>query len=484
MAGSGLGTVGRCGELFVAEVDGFERVASGLVTGGQTRLKRIAVLDPRGGADKVLGTAQDKGIKTVGQGLEKGIENIAIRVVIYLLCVLAAACVPKQAFLSNGPYQVMVANQRRNQPAAVLAKLEQVAPVQLRQKHPHRQPGLRTVLQARNKPLRIVFPIQQMLGIQMRGQTRGIVHLSLPVIFVEPEIHLLDELFDRYRPVLDPAGLAAHDERAHALPLGSADLVRPDAFDQPNGAVRRHILIQTLLQQHLAANTMGDRPAQAAQRNSRIGKILEPQLALGIRQRHARRGLERGRGRDLSVVPALPKYCRKDRRQRRQTCLVLQCREERRLRGLCLGRREDALVVVAVADHVFRELILRSVARPGEEVRVCDGRLLLVVTAHRVARCCGRRLDGERLWAVVLLAGSVRGRRRLRGWSLRQDGIDARRTSGHGQRGIKIGCVHVRGRIRAHIAHLGRIHGGHDARGGKGLRVGNAARGFRQRCVV
>lgn len=78
---------------------------------------------------------------------------------------------------SGVTYQVVVADESRDQPATVLPQFEQFLPIQLRNEHPHGQFSLGAVLEAGDEPFGVVLAVKQMFSVQVRCQSGAVAAL-------------------------------------------------------------------------------------------------------------------------------------------------------------------------------------------------------------------------------------------------------------------------------------------------------------------
>lgn len=62
---------------------------------------------------------------------------------------------------------MVLVDEGNHQTTAIFPKPKQVLPVNLDEKHPHGKFDLITVFEAMYEPLQVVFPVKQVLGVQM-----------------------------------------------------------------------------------------------------------------------------------------------------------------------------------------------------------------------------------------------------------------------------------------------------------------------------
>ncbi len=118
----------------------------------------------------------------------------------------------------------------------------------------------------------------------------------------------IDELLNVRCPVLDPFVLATNSEGASsAFPFERTDFIRTHALCEPYRSRGRNGLCQALVQKDFTSYSMGDGTTKAAKRNVWIGKISEPDFALGVRQSNSWGRFERAIGSDHAVGLSLIK---------------------------------------------------------------------------------------------------------------------------------------------------------------------------------
>lgn len=314
--------------------------------------------------------------------------------------------------------------------------------------------------------------------VHQQGQASGegnsrIVDLCLPLGISKGRENRLDKLLHADRPFPYPFRLTAHDKRAvDPFSLERPDLVGTDALRQPYGTINRHILVQALLQQHLALDSVGYCAAQTPQWDRRIREVLEPYLPLRIRDSHTWWRFEGRRSRHLAGMPSMSKHRREDCRQRVHAALLLQHVEERRLRRCCLVLTGRGLVKITMTDDVIGELVFRVIPCPRVEIRItCCSRRTDVrrrgrLQMYAISRRGWGGLDGVRFRTGVFLGRRSWGRGSHR--CFRHSDSESRASTGHRHRpGISIGGRCPGRPMRAQASEIGCVY--HDSRWRKWL---------------
>jgi hypothetical protein len=219
--------------------------------------------------------------------------------------------------------------------------------------------GIQTV----EHPIEKMVVVKKMLLVKVRRQLQCVSDTRLPVALSNRGNDTIQELFNRACPASSPSHRASL-----SLALVCTQFVDAYTFRQPQSPRKGYILVETLFQQHLAREAVGDRAAEPSEAGCGIRQIVEPSFSGGIAQRQPRRRFEVVWVLKTSVLLPLLQHGNEERRQRGDARLVLEIRPQRRASGVRLVHNLR-LVAYPALDQRLGERILGIGARPREQVR-------------------------------------------------------------------------------------------------------------------
>jgi hypothetical protein len=250
---------------------------------------------------------------------------------------------------------------------------DEMFPVNLGEQDPDRQFLGRALLERSEDPVHVVFFIKEMLNIEVSTQTNSIIHLLRPSSLSAAGNDSIDELFDKHCPFSDPFEFTGQSSGTRdTFPFESTDLVSSDALGKPDSSGDGNILGNTMVEENLATNTMGNGSTKLSQWHFWVSKILEPSFSFCVGQGDSWWRLESGRGSAETHLRPLVQDLDKEGGQYAQSILVLQARPEVRTSDVGLSLRSTSrLVAVSGLDEVLVQHIFRVLAfdvGPWEEI--------------------------------------------------------------------------------------------------------------------